>query len=68
MRVTVWVRKHPAPKGALRLAEVYGDLFAKAVPVRKHPAPKGALRLNVARRLGGSVLGESESTQRQKVH
>ena len=37
------VRKHRAPKGALRLG-VVGDVWEKRKIVRKHRAPKGALR------------------------
>ena len=37
------VRKHPAPKGALkRLIDDLVNVLRR--PVRKHPAPKGALR------------------------
>ena len=38
-----FVRKHRAPKGALRLFQTSTD-FDNAVLVRKHRAPKGALR------------------------
>ena len=37
------VRKHRAPKGALRLAMVL-HVVVEAVKVREHRAPKGALR------------------------
>ena len=61
-----WVRKHRAPKDALRQC-VRGECQCDQHPVRKHRAPKGALRLEVG---GGEVggLAESESTERQKVH
>ena len=42
--LTVHVRKHPAPEGALRRS--HGVLLGLRVGVRKHPAPEGALRLN----------------------
>ena len=60
------VRKHRAPKGALRHGDqvvlVQGDEL-----VRKHRAPKGALRLYADGDAGGGAAG-SESTERQKVH
>jgi len=61
------VRKHQAPKGALRQADltVQLDLVGS---VRKHRAPKGALRFV---RLVGVVAPDavrSESTKRHKVH
>ena len=60
------VRKHRAPKGALRLeaAHVGG---ASVVDVRKHRAPKGALRRALEASLRG-CCAPSESTERQKVH
>ena len=42
-------------------------LPAHFINVRKHQAPKGALRLSMHENLG-SCSGESESTERQKVH
>ena len=62
------VRKHRAPKGALRL--YFDGRHVNTTPsgVRKHRAPKGALRL--CGRLDAVVVGVavSESTERQKVH
>ena len=61
-----YVRKHRAPKGALRRQTRLSLL--ENVEVRKHRAPKGALRhLNVAQH-GFSFRPLSESTERQKVH
>ena len=60
------VRKHRAPKGALRLGELVRD-HRQAVLVRKHRAPKGALRL-MRFSVFIVVLALSESTERQKVH
>ena len=60
------VRKHRAPKGALRLTKhetVHNNLL-----VRKHRAPKGALRLSLRVSLCSSSGSKSESTERQKVH
>ena len=37
-----WVRKHPAPQGALRLAHV--ESCSDLLLGKKHPAPEGALR------------------------
>ena len=60
------VRKHRAPKGALRrVEEGLRDLLG-LLTVRKHRAPKGALR-QVRRHLTDVLIG-SESTERQKVH
>ena len=42
------VRKHRAPKGALRQVGVF-DVLPNLVCVRKHRAPKGALRQGVPR-------------------
>ena len=60
------VRKHRAPKGALRhcvddVCERFLDL------VRKHRAPKGALR-HAEHLLDTAIVARSESTERQKVH
>ena len=61
------VRKHRAPRGALRHpAAILRHVVSQ--PVRKHRAPKGALRP-----LGHCIaeipgVGASESTERQKVH
>ena len=61
------VRKHRAPKGALRL-EAHGDLrLVGSGRVRKHRAPEGALRLGIGREATVSDT-VSESTERQKVH
>ena len=60
------VRKHRAPKGALR--HLFGAHGAgRFNGVRKHRAPKGALRLFLLLFVIRE-LGESESTERQKVH
>ena len=60
------VRKHRAPKGALR--RYRGRFLLPLYPmVRKHRAPKGALRLAFFL-ASFSTLYESESTERQKVH
>ena len=61
-----WVRKHRAPNGALRLVMQIMSCFV-IVRVRKHRAPKGALRLFLLLFVIRE-LGESESTERQKVH
>ena len=61
------VRKHRAPKGALRRLTIAVDPTAFQ-SVRKHRAPKGALRPGfLAVDLGGASF-LSESTERQKVH
>ena len=64
---TACVRKHRAPKGALRLRRTDHG-YQDHCPVRKHRAPKGALRLCIA--VCDLAVGtiESESTERQKVH
>ena len=59
------VRKHRAPKGALR--PVRADPIALALHVRKHRAPKGALR-RVRQVDDIAERDASESTERQKVH
>ena len=60
------VRKHRAPKGALRQRKRLPNRFIDE-DVRKHRAPKGALRLpRVGERLHDGEV--SESTERQKVH
>ena len=60
------VRKHRAPKGALRQREPRPS-GGSGFPVRKHRAPKGALRLIDV--LTGVVDPDvSENTERQKVH
>ena len=61
------VRKHRAPKGALRR---HGDVTVrrKAQVVRKHRAPQGALRREKIRRPELRQELESESTERHKVH
>ena len=41
------VRKHRAPKGALRLETIEAGTLLHQVFVRKHRAPKGALRLEL---------------------
>ena len=61
-----FVRKHRAPKGALRLFQTSTD-FDNAVLVRKHRAPKGALRLHDMACRNIKPI-RSESTERQKVH
>ena len=60
------VRKHRAPKGALRPDT--GSLgLPDASGVRKHRAPKGALRPITTNVVAGTG-NLSESTERQKVH
>ena len=61
------VRKHRAPKGALRLTDRVG-LTAVSGDVRKHRAPKGALRLSDDNDVGTVSHDKSESAERQKVH
>ena len=61
------VRKHRAPKGALRQGRFNFVTKVASLIVRKHRAPNGALRLIVPD--GGEGVGEeSESTERQTVH
>lgn len=62
----MYVRKHQAPKGALRLADL-AESDRALVHVRKHRAPKGASRLAVERVVGDGAF-KSESIERQKVH
>ena len=58
------VRKHRAPKGALRRSDQGGDDDDRRV--RKHRAPKGALRL-LANDLDAMIaVSRSESTERPK--
>ena len=60
------VRKHRAPKGALR--HIVRILVATSLPVvRKHRAPKAALR-HPHVPVCPVVIDASESTERQKVH
>ena len=61
------VRKHRAPKGALRPAELVPCALA-ANQVRKHRAPKGALRPRCISSHSANSFPMSESTERQKVH
>ena len=61
------VRKHRAPKGALRLERAIGSKRSLA-EVRKHRAPKGALRLEYDLCASFDEVVKSESTERQKVH
>ena len=61
------VRKHRAPKGALRLGS--SSMFmCVMVFVRKHRAPKGALRRGPDSADQEVSTRVSESTERQKVH
>ena len=61
------VRKHRASKGALRpVVDVVDDVDVRQV--RKHRAPKGALRQDKRNLDDVTVLDESESTERHKVH
>ena len=50
------VRKHRAPKGALRLPA--GSVIREIFEVRKHRAPKGALRLNPVVFVGKQLLSQ----------
>ena len=58
------VRKHRAPKGALRLISAL--VSAGILAVRKHRAPKGALRLREIFELKELALPGSESTEHPK--
>ena len=62
------VRKHRAPNGALRLANIQGLGADVHFLVRKHRAPNGALRpgFTIALVITGCVM--LESTERHKVH
>ena len=62
------VRKHRAPKGALRREHFSCINDNLADNVGKHRAPKGALRLTDHPRHIGVNLPVSESTEHQKVH
>ena len=59
------VRKHRAPKGALRLHRRHPSAYRRE-QVRKHRAPKGALRPKGS--VATNLADKSESTERQKVH
>ena len=61
------VRKHRAPKGALRHLNAAIDVRT-VESVRKHRAPNGTLRLEVDGLVAMGGLLRSESTERQKVH
>ena len=63
---TLAVRKHRAPKGALRQRDFLGVHVGPSV--RKHRAPKGALRQVPIGTHRSDRVPESESTERQKVH
>ena len=60
------VRKHRAPKGALRRGRLAVSAL-RDLRVRKHRAPKGALRLRTSS-AEEYHQSRSESTERQKVH
>ena len=64
--ITVAVRKHRAPKGALRRRWM-STAHHTTQNVRKHRAPKGALRRCSHDGYQVEHAG-SESTERQKVH
>ena len=61
------VRRHRAPKGALRHPDVIA-VERSVLSVRKHRAPKGALRLGDNGKIEGVDPREPESTERQKAH
>ena len=63
---TPGVRKHRAPKGALRQRGSINRVNG-GIACRKHRAPKGALRQGYVHNVA-FVAGGSESTERQKVH
>ena len=62
------VRKHRAPKGALRPSISAISEVVAPLRVRKHRAPKGALRRVTDDDVERFDHAGSESTERQKVH
>ena len=62
------VRKHRAPKGALRPIKARLTQADSHRTVRKHRAPKGALRRQREEERECTEVITSESTERQKVH
>ena len=62
------VRKHRAPKGALRPGATPFPRPTSPLSVRKHRAPKGALRRSSNEERTRRSVRRSESTERQKVH
>ena len=64
---TCTVRKHRAPKGALRLVALDAGKFVVDL-CQKAPSVKRRIKTIERDGSGGSVDLESESTERQKVH
>ena len=62
------VRKHRAPKGALRCAFMALVFALSCFLVRKHRAPNGALRPTLTPAVPILSVLRPESTEHQKVH
>ena len=65
--VVIEVRKHRAPKGALRLCGESGRDFAAELYVRKHQAPQGALRPAFSVSLGDGISSQKAPSAKRCI-
>ena len=61
-------QKAPSAKRCIKTVVTNMSDRVRCNDVREHRAPKGALRRAVSHDHQEALLGESESTERQKVH